>query len=41
MESKNKFKLHLPALNADCNEDICLVAADIRQEITYVAQNKT
>lgn len=41
MESKNKFKLHLPALNADCNEDICLVAADIRQEITYVAQYKT
>ena len=44
MESKNNFKLYLPALNADCNADISLVAADIRQEITYVAhyitQNK-
>ncbi|MGZ5193285.1 MAG: glucokinase [Kaistella sp.] len=44
MESKNKFKLYLPALNAECNGDISLIAADIRREIThfalYITENK-
>ncbi len=41
MDSKNKFKLYLPALHADGNGGISLIAADIRREVTYFALYNT
>ncbi len=41
MDSKNKFKLYLPALHADGNGGISLIAADIRREMTYFALYNT
>jgi glucokinase len=37
MENRNKFKLFLPAIAADCNNSISLISADIRSEQTYIA----
>lgn len=37
MENRNKFKLFLPALSADCNDNISLISADIRRDQTFVA----
>lgn len=37
MENRNKFKLFLPALAADCNNTISLISADIRRDQTFVA----
>ncbi|MBH1959696.1 MAG: glucokinase [Flavobacteriia bacterium] len=41
MDSKNKFKLYLPALHADGNGGISLISADIRREMTYFALYST
>ena len=41
MDSTNKFKLFLPAINAEKNEGISLISADIRQDITYFAEYST
>ena len=37
MEDRNKFKLFLPAIAADCNDSISLISADIRKEKTFVS----
>jgi glucokinase len=37
MEAKNKFKLFLPGILSECNNDISLIAADIRDEKTVIA----
>lgn len=37
MESTNKFKLFLPAITAQSNNNISLISADIRREKTYLA----
>lgn len=37
MENRNKFKLFLPALSAECNNNISLISADIRRVQTFVA----
>lgn len=41
METKNKFKLFLPAIAEESNNNIALVAADIRSEVTYFAVYRT
>lgn len=37
METKNKFKLFLPSITEESNNNIALISADIRSEITYLA----
>jgi len=37
MENKNNFKLFLPAINAEKNDNISLISADIRKDVTYLA----
>lgn len=37
METKNKFKLFLPAIAEESNNNIAVVSADIRSEVTYLA----
>ncbi|MEC5156612.1 glucokinase [Chryseobacterium sp. MP_3.2] len=41
MEDKNNFQLFLPALEAETNNGISLIAADIRGDVTYLAHYVT
>ncbi len=41
MDAEKKFKLFLPALSADCNNNMQLISADIRKETTQLAHFET
>lgn len=41
MDTTNKFKLFLPAINSESNDGISIISADIRQEVTYFAVYST
>lgn len=41
MEAKNKFQLYLPAVADESNNNINLISADIRSDVTFLALYKT
>ena len=44
MDTKNKFNLFLPGISSETNDNVSLIAADLRDEKTvvglYIAENR-